>query len=186
MASKKREDIERAALALFAERGFHGTSMPELAKAAGVGAGTIYRHFENKEAIVNALYQHWKVQLGHEVFEAIPNLPWRARVRELWRSLFAFNAAHPGVIGFLDLHHHSGYLDAQSQAIEMQSALAFFALVMEGQQAEALVDLPPPALIAMVYSAFLGLVRAERENYVTLDPDFIDTTFDRIWAMIRR
>jgi hypothetical protein len=35
----KREAILDAGLALFVERGFHGTAVPELAAAAGVGAG---------------------------------------------------------------------------------------------------------------------------------------------------
>ncbi len=68
MASTKREDIEAAALQLFATRGFHGTSVPDLASAAGVGAGTIYRHFDSKEGVVNALYQRWTLQLGEEVY----------------------------------------------------------------------------------------------------------------------
>ncbi|MEA2752174.1 MAG: Bacterial regulatory protein tetR family, partial [Myxococcales bacterium] len=38
--SDKREAILDAALTLFAERGFHGTSVPDIAQLAGVGAGT--------------------------------------------------------------------------------------------------------------------------------------------------
>jgi AcrR family transcriptional regulator len=41
----KREAILGAALELFAERGFHGTAVPQIADKAGVGAGTIYRYF---------------------------------------------------------------------------------------------------------------------------------------------
>ena len=52
----KREAILDAALSLFAERGYHGTSVPSIAKRAGVGAGTLYRYFENKEKLVNALF----------------------------------------------------------------------------------------------------------------------------------
>ena len=46
----KREAVLGAALELFVERGFHGTTVPEIAERAGVGAGTIYRHFASKEA----------------------------------------------------------------------------------------------------------------------------------------
>ena len=53
----KREAIMAAALELFVERGFYGTAVPEIAERAGVGAGTIYRYFESKEALVNALYR---------------------------------------------------------------------------------------------------------------------------------
>jgi len=49
----KRDDIVRAALELIAENGFHGAPMAMIADKAGVGAGTIYRYFENKEVLIN-------------------------------------------------------------------------------------------------------------------------------------
>src|SRR5579864_8626546 len=43
-----RERILASAERLFAERGFEGVSMPAIAKASGVTAGAIYKHFESK------------------------------------------------------------------------------------------------------------------------------------------
>ncbi len=40
-----------AALELFSQKGFHGTTMAQVAKKAGVGVGTIYQHFKNKEEL---------------------------------------------------------------------------------------------------------------------------------------
>jgi AcrR family transcriptional regulator len=183
----KQEAILDAALALFAARGFHGTAVPDLATAAGVGAGTIYRYFDSKEALVNALYRRWKRALMTEVFAAVPLTgSWRSRFRELWSRLFRFDRDHPGAIDFLDLHHHGDYLDDQSRAVEAQSAAAFIALVQQMQREEVIVDLPPPAVIAMVYSSFLGLLRAEREGWLRLDEPTIEATEERAWAMIRR
>ncbi|MEM5672990.1 helix-turn-helix domain-containing protein [Bacillus cereus] len=56
MAKNKQEDIFDAAIQLFAERGYDGTTIPMIAEKAKVGAGTIYRYFENKEALVNSLF----------------------------------------------------------------------------------------------------------------------------------
>ncbi|GAB6083239.1 hypothetical protein JCM30471_21530 [Desulfuromonas carbonis] len=53
----KREEILHAALELIAENGFHGAPMAMIAERAGVGAGTIYRYFENKDVLINVLYQ---------------------------------------------------------------------------------------------------------------------------------
>lgn len=185
--STKRDDIERAALALFAERGFHGTAMPDLAAVAGVGPGTIYRHFESKEALVNALYRKWKNQLSLEVYGNLPiHVPWRERFRAVWTALFAFRRAHPGVIEFLDLHHHGDYLDAQSRQIEQASANLLTTMVTLAQAEQILADLPPPALIALVYGTFLALLRAEDEGFVTLDDALIAATEERVWAAIRR
>lgn len=49
-----RSRLIRAALDLFTEQGFRGTTTPELARRAGVAEATIYRHFSGKEALLNA------------------------------------------------------------------------------------------------------------------------------------
>lgn len=52
--------ILKAAQRLFARRGFEGTTTRELAKAAGVAEGTLFRYFENKKAIlVEVATQGW-------------------------------------------------------------------------------------------------------------------------------
>jgi TetR/AcrR family transcriptional regulator, multidrug resistance operon repressor len=54
----KREKILSAAEALLEERGLYGLSMKVLAERAGIAAGTIYRYFENKDALISELYLH--------------------------------------------------------------------------------------------------------------------------------
>lgn len=186
MASK-RDDILRAALHLYAKKGFHGTTMPELAREAGVGAGTIYRHFDSKEELVNTLYRLWKTRITQQVYGDLPhNLPWRERFGLLWRRLLQFAKEHPEGIAFADLHFHGDYLDTESRALEQLSAATLFGLVLEGQAAGILVDLPPAVMIAMVYSCFLGVVRAEWSGYAKIDDALIAATEERAWAMIRR
>ena len=47
-AASTRERILRSATRFFAEQGFSSTSMPAIAKASGVTAGAIYKHFKSK------------------------------------------------------------------------------------------------------------------------------------------
>src|SRR5690349_23523927 len=44
-----RDRILAAAQTLFARHGFAGVSMPSIAKASGITAGAIYKHFESKD-----------------------------------------------------------------------------------------------------------------------------------------
>ena len=55
-AQRNREHILRIAHDAFAESG--ATSLNEIAKRAGVGPGTLYRHFPTREALILAVYQH--------------------------------------------------------------------------------------------------------------------------------
>src|SRR5258708_30190837 len=54
-AEERREAITDAARAIFAEKGFHGTTTRELAQAASVSEALLFQHFPNKEAIYEAM-----------------------------------------------------------------------------------------------------------------------------------
>lgn len=47
--------IKDTALELFAENGFHNTSISQIAKAAGISKGLMYNYFESKEALLHAI-----------------------------------------------------------------------------------------------------------------------------------
>src|SRR5689334_14514728 len=102
----KRETIMTAALELFVERGFFGTAVPEIAERAGVGAGTIYRYFESKEALVNAIYREQKLLFGQVALDSFPSsAPMREQFRLLWARMAQFAIEHPSSFVFLELHH---------------------------------------------------------------------------------
>lgn len=55
---KNRLKIERAALQLFTRKGFHGTTVREIAKKAGVSMGKLYIYYDTKEDIFIDLVHH--------------------------------------------------------------------------------------------------------------------------------
>ncbi|SMF57853.1 transcriptional regulator, TetR family [Alteromonadaceae bacterium Bs31] len=65
MARRTKEDTEKtyhalldAATAIFIEQGVSNTTLNEIAKAAGMTRGAVYWHFENKDAVIKALWEH--------------------------------------------------------------------------------------------------------------------------------
>ena len=61
--TEKQEQIVRAALQLFAQEGYHATSTSKVAKAAGVSEGLIFRHFGNKEGLLQAILEEGERRL---------------------------------------------------------------------------------------------------------------------------
>ena len=80
----KREEIVRAALELIAEHGFHGAPMAMIAERADVGAGTIYRYFENKDALITGAWNDLEERLMDKVLEGYPE---QGSVREKFMHL---------------------------------------------------------------------------------------------------
>ncbi|MBI2845964.1 MAG: TetR/AcrR family transcriptional regulator [Chloroflexi bacterium] len=55
LESERKAQILRAALTVFARKGFRGATIAEIAKKAGVSEGTIYNYFRNKEDLLLSL-----------------------------------------------------------------------------------------------------------------------------------
>jgi AcrR family transcriptional regulator len=205
----KRRRILDAALTVFATRGFHGTSVPEVATAAGVGIGTLYRYFEHKEALVNDVYRDAKGRLAAALFggAGAPGTPATGARRAttasaaagavaaagpagdaqawftaLWAKLAAFARAEPDAFRFLELQDHAPYLDAASRRLELSvlGPLWIAGKRLRGAAAGAPVDV----LMALVWGAFVGLVKADRLGYLALDDARLAAAGEACWRMI--
>jgi AcrR family transcriptional regulator len=69
MREKTRNIILENALKLFSIKGYHGTSISDIAKAAGISKGLAYNYFESKQKLVEALFEQM-LQIGQD-FEEI-------------------------------------------------------------------------------------------------------------------
>lgn len=64
VAADRKKQILKAAVAVFAERGFHRTRVSDIAKRAGVAYGLIYHYFDSKDHVLNSVFEeNWSVFL---------------------------------------------------------------------------------------------------------------------------
>ncbi len=61
-------NIADAALRLFGEKGYHSTSIAQIAREAGVSKGLLYNYFESKEALLHFIILH-AVEVGEALLE---------------------------------------------------------------------------------------------------------------------
>src|SRR3954454_16906899 len=86
-AARNRERLLTAASELFAERGLNVT-LNDIAHRAGVGVGTAYRRFANKEEVIHALFEQRLQDVVAVAEEALTATdPWAGLVTFLERSL---------------------------------------------------------------------------------------------------
>ena len=67
--------IERAAVELFAARGVDGVSIGDIATAAGVSQGALYRHYPSKEELAWSLFSEAYLRAGRELDEIRARVP---------------------------------------------------------------------------------------------------------------
>jgi len=184
-AQDKYARILKAALELFAERGFHGTAVPEVAKRAGVGAGTIYRYFDNKESLVNEVFRSSKTKLKGYLIENISGEgSIRERFHHFWQNLVRFARDNPVDFHFLELQDHQPYLDAESKKIELEVLVPIWALCVQGMRQGDIKELEAESLMALVWGAFVGLMKAESMGYTKATNITLEKAEEICWEML--
>jgi AcrR family transcriptional regulator len=85
-AQRNRVRLLETAKAAFAEKGA-AASLDEIARTAGVGAGTLYRHFPTRDALIEAVYRNETEQLVAATTRLAETRPPTAALRD-WLLLF--------------------------------------------------------------------------------------------------
>ena len=92
-SARKRRAIIQAAVAVFLQKGYKGASVDEIAGLAGVSKQTMYRYFQDKEALFSEIVLGTIDQIGEPFYEAIVSLrepeDLEGDLRELARRLVA-------------------------------------------------------------------------------------------------
>lgn len=74
MAKDTKEKLLEAALEMFSQNGYAGTNIRELSASLGLGKSSLYRHFESKEEIWNAMLDEMEAYYNKR-FGSSDNLP---------------------------------------------------------------------------------------------------------------
>lgn len=82
-SDNRRQELMAAAAYLFNQRGYDATSMRDIAREAGMLAGSMYYHFSSKDELIIATYEEGRRLITNAVLDAIEGVedPWD-RLRE--------------------------------------------------------------------------------------------------------
>ena len=100
----KRQQIIVAAEALFSERSYGNTKISDIAKKAGVGIGTFYRYFPDKEAVLLELLESLTVNIKNNLkqirvgIESLSPLEHIARIRKTFEIVFHELLSRPRIV----------------------------------------------------------------------------------------
>lgn len=165
-----RDRIKKAAIKLFAEHGFDGTTTRDLAQAAGVAEGTLFRHFANKKAIlIEVATQGWIDILTDLLTELSEMGSYKAVAQVMRRRMWDFKKnADLMRVCFMEAQFHPDLRDRiQLEVIDKMTHVAegFFQSAMD----KGIYRPMNPKLVAQV---FLGMfVVAGFSHNTLIEPD---------------
>jgi AcrR family transcriptional regulator len=100
-ARRNRELLMAAALEAFTEHGADDTSLEEIARRAGVGIGTLYRHFPGRVALLEAVYTDQVAALCQRADDLLASQPPGAALTAWMREMAEFSATKHNLVAAL-------------------------------------------------------------------------------------
>jgi AcrR family transcriptional regulator len=167
---EKKDQIIEAAIREFAGKGFSRTTINDIAKAAGIGKGTVYEYFSNKEEIVLETFRFFMHSMEPD-FQAIliSGAPAKEKLRQVLE----------GFSHFINLEYHQQLMelmfelwseaikDKGSKGLMFEEMIKFYHayreifadIIIEGMgDGSFRKDINPRSAAAMIVGALDGLM----------------------------
>ena len=106
MSTDVRHKVRDAAIALFAQKGVKATTVRDIARAAGVSEGALYRHWPSKEEPAADLFAVEYTAMSQSLHDAAGHGPAPERLRRVIHHAFHLAEAAPDRTRFLLLSQH--------------------------------------------------------------------------------
>lgn len=162
-AARNRVRILEAAERLFALRGAQNVSMDDVAEAAGVGKGTLFRRFGDRAGLARAVLSTHEAAFQEAMIRGVPPLGPGAPAAE---RLVAFGR---GMLGLVDAHHElllvaeTGKPSGKFRTGPYASYRFFVSSLLREAAPELDPDYTADALLASLGAGFIAYLREDRE-----------------------
>lgn len=179
----KKTAIMKAALKLFTERGFHGTTTAQISKEAGVATGTLFNYFPTKEDLINSLYFEVKEELSRSMGREVEaQSTFQDKLRKIWSNLIRWGVDNQEEFLFVGQFCYSPYITKFTREEVMKEYVFLHDLVDEGIKTGVIKDFSAELTIAMFYQASRTVVNLILDSDQSQDKNkFIEDGFQIIW-----
>ena len=186
MSSDKRTEILKATLKLISEHGFHGTPMSKIAEDADVGAGTIYRYFENKEALIKELFLELKREISVAMLAGFsPEANTAEIFRLVWFNTFNYCVNNPQEMIFLEQYHNSPFQTPEIEAVTMEYMAPILSTLQAAIEADEIKNLPFEMITAFVYDITVAFAKRHISGTLVMDAANLDSAVRACWDAIK-
>lgn len=162
---KKKENIMLAAIKLFTERGYDGTTISMIAKEANVSVGLMYRYFESKEELINTLFKNNIDNIENHIKI---NFPFDKSIKEKFDYCYnkIFDYCKENLTLYLFMQKTSGgyYLTEESREKDYKFFEYIFSIFDEGKKQGIIKNIDNKLLLALIYGPIEIFISMEKDK----------------------
>lgn len=186
----KRNKIVCAALELITAYGFHGAPMSMIAKRANVGAGTIYRYFENKDMLIQSLFNDIEKRMIMHLREGYSaEMPIRERFMHLGTKLLWYFITYPVDFRYLEQFHNSPYGVAHRRDAMLGKSKddqVFTELFKQGVARQIIKNISIVLLFDLAVGPLISAARDHILGFFELNESLIHQIVEACWDALKR
>ena len=188
MEHTTKDRILNESLVMFAEHGYKGTNLRDLAARLDLSKSALYKHYDSKEAIWNALLDKMEAYYALR-FGSMDNLPetpdsWDAFI-QMAMGMIRFTVHDPQIILTRKLLTTEQFHDARVCKLAtkhfLEGTANIYAKVFEGMMEKGLLKKGDPAMLAFSFTAPISALI----HLCDREPDRHDEAFARMEAFVR-
>lgn len=152
----KRKRLLDSAIALFAVGGIDQTTTADVARKAGVAAGTLFNYFPTKEELIRSSYLECKTEMARALQEGIDfAADFEIVLERLWTQSVNWCLQNSDCHGFMRQFSHSPYSRDEELKKQVQNEFCFLTEVLEqGMRKGKVVGMPIDFLDMVLLSLF--------------------------------
>lgn len=178
----KKRAIFESTLILIREKGFHGTPMSQIAKNAGVAAGTIYHHFDSKDTLILELYTYIRDKMLAAMLQIDQeDMNFRDRFTNFWTSHCLFYIKNPNALYFMEQFVNSPYSNRNASQEEERFQHTFRDLIKSGIKGGALKPLNPLILSSLIHGSIVNAAKMHLCRNINIGEAELTQIVEVIW-----
>ena len=182
----KKENILSASIELLVSKGLHAITVAEIAAKAKVGIGTFYKHFKDKEDLVQQIWIWQKKDEADYIFKdySAENLSVREQYFVLWERVVRYFVEHPTEFYFSYQFASSNILTEEINDIAMERFLVFDELYEEGLKQNLFKPLKAHHLRLFTFSTINGWILWAKDEQIPFTDETIQLFLQMSWDSI--
>lgn len=186
-ALSRKEQVELTALQLIKTHGIQGASMADISAGSGVAVGTIYHHFESREALIDALRLQMADQLAQALSAGLAGKgSHKDKVQGLWNNAYAFFAKNPLAASFMDQYLSSAQGASNAGLLKLKSLSPIGDFLKDAIKQGKIRKVEAEWLFEWFLSSVLTTVRVgNNKNMTAIGKKSVDMGAEMCWAAFK-
>ena len=186
MVADKKSAILKSVLKLVNRQGFYHLNMKNIAKEAGIAAGTIYLYFKSKEDLINALYGMISDEFNQAVLVSyVEEASIKDNFFKMLDAAVLFYMTNPDQFSFIEQYTYAPFLFKEHQDQNFSLLLPIYKMMAAGKQDGTIKDMDDAFLLSIIHGSLNTIIKLHLAKKTNLKLEAKRKEFyEAVWSAI--